>query len=111
METLQKSHDETDDYFLWLSLLHGYHHLHTKPGDKSEATMYKIYIILGEFDQKGTIRTKYGTKEEYLKLLTTHGMRAEGVCRYCIDHLGVVAEKTERFLYARYIGRPDHVFK
>ena len=30
---------------------------------------YSIYDLydLGEFDQKGTIRTKYGTKEEYIE--------------------------------------------
>ena len=30
---------------------------------------YSIYDLydLGEFDQKGTVRTKYGTKEEYIE--------------------------------------------
>ena len=32
---------------------------------------YAVYDLfdLGEFDQKGTVRTKYGTKEEYLKCI------------------------------------------
>lgn len=34
---------------------------------------YDVYDLfdLGEFDQKGTVRTKYGTKEEYLKAVKT----------------------------------------
>ncbi len=30
---------------------------------------YEVYDLfdLGEFDQKGTVRTKYGLKEEYLR--------------------------------------------
>ena len=34
---------------------------------------YDVYDIydLGEFDQKGTIRTKYGTKEEYIEAIRT----------------------------------------
>lgn len=41
---------------------------------------YGIYDLfdLGEFDQKGSIRTKYGTKEEYLTAieeLKNHGIR------------------------------------
>ena len=35
-------------------------------------TGYGVYDLydLGEFDQKGTIRTKYGTKEEYLNAIS-----------------------------------------
>ena len=41
---------------------------------------YGVYDMydLGEFDQKGTIRTKYGTKEEYLEAIQAfheHGIR------------------------------------
>ncbi|MCR5608550.1 MAG: alpha-amylase [Lachnospiraceae bacterium] len=34
---------------------------------------YSVYDIydLGEFDQKGSVRTKYGTKEEYINLVNT----------------------------------------
>src|SRR5689334_16586261 len=34
----------------------------------SHSVGYDVYDLydLGEFDQKGTVRTKYGTKEEYL---------------------------------------------
>lgn len=40
---------------------------------------YGVYDLydLGEFDQKGSVRTKYGTKEEYLNLIKT--MEEEGV--------------------------------
>jgi alpha-amylase len=36
-------------------------------------TGYGVYDMydLGEFDQKGSVRTKYGTKEEYLKAIAT----------------------------------------
>lgn len=31
--------------------------------------VYMIYMICGEFDQKGSIPTKYGTKDEYLRAI------------------------------------------
>lgn len=33
------------------------------------AMVYTTFYDLGEFDQKGTVRTKYGTKEELLSLI------------------------------------------
>ena len=49
-------------------------------GGKDEVG-YGVYDIydLGEFDQKGTIKTKYGSKEEYLnciQVLNQHGIEA-----------------------------------
>jgi len=46
---------------------------------------YDVYDMydLGEFDQKGTIRTKYGTKDEYLKAI-------EAAHKYGIQILGDV---------------------
>ena len=40
-------------------------------GTSQEDVGYGVYDLydLGEFDQKGTIRTKYGTKEEYLEAI------------------------------------------
>ena len=40
-------------------------------GTSQEDVGYAVYDMydLGEFDQKGTIRTKYGTKEEYLEAI------------------------------------------
>ena len=54
------------------------------PAYKGQAGIYDVgygvYDLydLGEFDQKGTIPTKYGTKEDYLAAvdaLHAHGMR------------------------------------
>ena len=56
------------------------------PAQKSAAgindTGYGCYDLydLGEFNQKGTVRTKYGTKEEYLKAIKT--FQKEGVKVY-----------------------------
>ena len=40
-------------------------------GTSQEDVGYGVYDMydLGEFDQKGTIRTKYGTREEYLEAI------------------------------------------
>ncbi len=45
-------------------------------------TGYGVYdnYDLGEFDQKGTVRTKYGTKDEYLMLI--QALHAEGILVY-----------------------------
>src|SRR5512133_1959541 len=39
---------------------------------------YDLYD-LGEFDQRGSVRTKYGTKDEYLKLIADCHVRAKRV--------------------------------
>ena len=49
-------------------------------GTSQDDVGYGVYDMydLGEFDQKGTIRTKYGTKEEYLAAIRafhSHGIR------------------------------------
>ncbi|WP_373711291.1 alpha-amylase family glycosyl hydrolase, partial [Jeotgalibaca porci] len=40
-------------------------------GTSQDDVGYGIYDLfdLGEFDQKGTVRTKYGTKEEYIQAI------------------------------------------
>lgn len=48
-------------------------------GQSGEDSGYGVYDLydLGEFDQKGTVRTKYGTKQELLdavEALSTHGI-------------------------------------
>ena len=55
----------------------GITHLYLPPAYKSawgenepDYSVYDLYD-LGEFDQKGTIRTKYGTKDEYLNCIKT----------------------------------------
>ena len=42
-------------------------------GTSQEDVGYGVYDMydLGEFDQKGTVRTKYGTKDEYLEAIKT----------------------------------------
>ena len=52
---------------------------------------YDIYDLydLGEFDQKGSVRTKYGTKEEYIaavKALQANGMQV--MADIVVNHLG-----------------------
>lgn len=52
---------------------------------------YGIYDLfdLGEFDQKGTVRTKYGTKQQYLTLIRTlkaHGIDA--IADIVLNHKG-----------------------
>lgn len=65
-------------------------------GEYSEG--YDVYDIydLGEFDQKGSVRTKYGTKEEYI--LAVNKARAKGLRVYVdvvLNHMGG-ADETER---------------
>jgi alpha-amylase len=64
-------------------------------GDQSEG--YDVYDLydLGEFDQKGCIRTKYGTKQEYTQAITA--ARQAGIEVYIdivLNHMGG-AEETE----------------
>lgn len=57
---------------------------------------YDLYD-LGEFDQKGTVRTKYGTKEEYLAAIDA--LHEQGMYVYAdvvLNHKGG-ADETERF--------------
>lgn len=60
---------------------------------------YAVYDLydLGEFNQKGSIRTKYGTKEEYLAAI--EALHAEGIAVYAdvvLNHK-TGADETERF--------------
>ena len=50
-------------------------------GEKDEVG-YAVYDVydLGEFDQKGTVKTKYGSKEEYLNCIIT--LRQAGIESY-----------------------------
>lgn len=63
----------------------GFTHVWLPPAYKSawgsNEPGYAVYDLfdLGEFDQRGTVRTKYGTKEQYLnciKALHEHGLQA-----------------------------------
>jgi alpha-amylase len=60
---------------------------------------YDVYDLydLGEFDQKGTIATKYGTKKEYqqaVKALQENGIQV--IVDIVLNHMGG-AEETEKF--------------
>lgn len=61
---------------------------------------YDVYDLydLGEFDQKGTIRTKYGTKEEYISAINTlhqHSIRV--YADIVLNHKGG-ADATEKVM-------------
>lgn len=62
----------------------------------SESEGYDVYDIydLGEFDQKGSVRTKYGTKEEYVRAV--NAARDAGLQVYVdvvLNHMGGAEEK------------------
>ncbi len=61
---------------------------------------YDVYDIydLGEFDQKGTVRTKYGTKEEYISAVNTLHQQNIGVyADIVLNHMGG-ADGTEKVM-------------
>lgn len=61
---------------------------------------YDVYDLydLGEFDQKGTIRTKYGTKEEYMSAINALHQQNIGVyVDIVLNHMGG-ADETEKVL-------------
>ena len=61
---------------------------------------YGVYDLydLGEFDQKGTVRTKYGTKDELRTLIARlHEARIQVYLDVVLNHMGG-ADETERFL-------------
>ncbi len=58
---------------------------------------YDVYDLydLGEFDQKGTVATKYGTKEEYISLIRS--ARAAGIAVYAdivMNHMGAPKKRS-----------------
>lgn len=99
-----------NDGTLWKKIAENAHSLATvgitalwlPPAYKGEAGIhdvgYGVYDMydLGEFDQKGTIRTKYGTKDEYL--MAIKALHKEGLQVYAdvvLDHL-MGADYTEQ---------------
>ncbi len=77
-------------------------------GTSQDDVGYGVYDLydLGEFDQKGTVRTKYGTKEEYLSAI--NALHDEGIFVYAdvvLNHKAG-ADETERFL--AYEVNPDN---
>ena len=64
-------------------------------------TVFTIYMTYGEFDQKGTIRTKYGTKDEYLAAINAlHENDIDIIADVVLNHK-VGADETEEVLAAK----------
>lgn len=68
----------------------------TKGQDGPEASGYDAYDLydLGEFDQKGGVRTKYGTKEQYIAAV--HALNEKGIgviADVVLNHKGGADEK------------------
>ena len=60
----------------------------TKGANSEGYDVYDIYDI-GEFDQKNSVRTKYGTKEEYIEAIKV--AQKNGLCVYAdivLNHMG-----------------------
>ena len=68
-------------------------------GTSSNDVGYGVYDLfdLGEFDQKGTVRTKYGLKEEYLRAIEALGQNGiEAIADVVLNHKAA-ADYKERF--------------
>lgn len=70
-----------------------------KGADGTHSVGYDVYDLydLGEFDQKGTVRTKYGTKEDYLAAV--NALQEQGIqviVDIVLNHLGG-GDETETF--------------
>jgi alpha-amylase len=62
----------------------------------SDSNGYDVYDLfdLGEFDQKGTIRTKFGTKEEYIHAIKSlHARKIQVYADIVLNHKGGADEK------------------
>lgn len=72
----------------------------TKGTNGGYSVGYDIYDLydLGEFDQKGTIRTKYGTKEEYLRAIRNAHDNNMGVLADAVLNHRAGADELERFM-------------
>ena len=77
-------------------------------GTGSNDVGYGVYDIfdLGEFDQKGTIRTKYGTKDEYLAAI--QALRAHGIDALADVVLNHKANGDERERFTVLEMNPDN---
>lgn len=74
-----------------------------KPAAGAASPGYDVYDLfdLGEFDQKGAVRTKYGTKEQYIKAIKT--LHDHGISVYVdivLNHKAG-ADETERIKVMR----------
>lgn len=111
--------DLPDDGTLWQRLAEdaghlaeiGITHVWMPPATKGQSSNdvgYGVYDLfdIGEFDQKGTVRTKYGTREEYQAAI--EALQANGVWAMAdavLNHRGG-ADETE--LFQAYPMNPDN---
>jgi alpha-amylase len=67
-------------------------------------TGYGVYDLfdLGEFDQKGTVRTKYGTREEYLHAIKTTQSQGIQVYADIVFNHKMGGDEEEKFLATPY---------
>jgi alpha-amylase len=83
------------------------------------STGYDSYDLydLGEFDQKGSVRTKYGTKEEYIEAVKAgHAAGLQVYADIVLNHLGggdetevVVARKVDPANRTEFISEPYEI--
>ena len=69
---------------------------------------YAVYDLfdLGEFDQKGTVRTKYGTKEQYLQCIhALHEARMQVIADVVLNHRQGADE--EEKVHAKWVNPDD----
>ena len=75
-------------------------------GDGSKDAGYSAYDLydLGEFNQKGTVRTKYGTKDEYLAAINSlHNSNIKAYADIVLDHKSG-ADTTEKVTATKVNG-------
>lgn len=77
-------------------------------GTSQDDVGYGIYDLydLGEFDQKGTVRTKYGTKEEYVKAIDA--LHEQGLFVYADVVLNHKAGADAKERFNAYEVNPDN---
>lgn len=108
-----------NDGNLWNRLKEDAQHLHdigitsvwippAYKADEQQDEGYAVYDLydLGEFDQKGTVRTKYGTREELEKAITALHEQSVSVYLDTVMNQKTGADYTEKFM-AREVDPAD----
>ncbi len=69
-----------------------------KSNEGTNSVGYSVYDLydIGEFDQKGTVRTKYGTKEEYINCVTILKQNSIKVMNDIVLNHRIGADETEK---------------
>lgn len=78
-----------------------------KGADGAEDSGYTVYDLydLGEFDQKGSVRTKYGTKDEYVAAIKELKKNRINVYADVVLNRRMGADKTEEVQASEFNGR------